>query len=410
MLISRHESLRTIFKQDEQGEIKQFIQSPNESGFQVNYADLRQLGQQALNELIQQDFNQPFDLKTGPLLRVGLYQVEDSKCVFTYVMHHIISDGWSMEILIRELLVFYNAYAKGELDPLPPLRVQYKDYAAWQQEQLSGEKLQAHKEFWVKEFEDGIPQLDVSNKKRPVQFSYKGDVLLFELDADQAAALSKITGLYGGTMFMSLLLVVKLLLYRYTGKNRIMVGTSLAGRNHYELENQIGLYLNNLPLITDVDNNIRLKELYDRVKSTVLNTLEHQVYPLDILIHEIDYVLDQSRPGLFNVVVELQTPSADGIEGKTDFTIQPFGMKTNTSMFDLNFDFLQVNDQLKCSISYNTSLFGHKDILLMKKRLIQLLMNIADNYTGETSVGDIDFKLDQEKKYMHLNTDAQEIF
>ncbi|MES1159949.1 MAG: amino acid adenylation domain-containing protein, partial [Bacteroidota bacterium] len=181
ILIERHEILRTVFKEDNQGEIRQFIQSPEETGFRIMYLDLRpeqgNLEKRAakINSLVTSAFNRPFDLSTGPLLRAELYQVSDDKWVLIYVMHHIISDGWSMGILIDELLLLYNIYSRGEVNPLPPLRIQYKDYAVWQQTQLEQGEMAEDKAWWIRQLEGELPVLELSgDRPRPAVKTYRG--------------------------------------------------------------------------------------------------------------------------------------------------------------------------------------------------------------------------------------------
>src|SRR5579859_2993246 len=182
-IIERHESLRTVFRKDDQGEPRQYILLPATAAFRIAYQDLRP-GQERLNEAIREDFSKPFDLGNGPLLRAGLYQVTDNKWIFTYVVHHIISDGWSMDILIKELIILYKAYSKGETSPFSPLRIQYKDYAAWQREQLRGEALEEQKSYWLRQFEGELPVLELpGDKTRPAVKTYSGGVVTRVLDA-----------------------------------------------------------------------------------------------------------------------------------------------------------------------------------------------------------------------------------
>jgi hypothetical protein len=176
-LIERHEILRTIFREDEQGGISQFIHPPKKAIFKIGYRDLRQEDdyREKLKQQVREEICRPFNLASGPLLRACLFQVTASKWIFTYTMHHIISDAWSMDILIKELLLFYNAYTNGKECDLGPLRIQYKDYATWQQAQLSGEALKHHKDYWLKQFEDDLPVLQLpGDKLRPAVKTYNG--------------------------------------------------------------------------------------------------------------------------------------------------------------------------------------------------------------------------------------------
>src|SRR5262249_8082038 len=179
MLIQRHESLRTIFKEDEQGEIKQFIQTLGTSRYSIVYHDLRSAPsrREQIDLLLQRSFSTGFNLDAGPLLHTSLYQLSADKWVLSLVMHHIVSDGWSMQILTRELWQLYSACIDGKPNPLQPLRIQYKDYAAWQQAQLESGSLQRHKDYWLKQFAGDLPVLELpGDRVRPAKKTYNGAV------------------------------------------------------------------------------------------------------------------------------------------------------------------------------------------------------------------------------------------
>src|SRR5262249_14995817 len=251
MLIKRHEVLRTVLKENEYGEVKQFILSPESCAFGLECHDLRHEPEpeMAVKKLVRETFVKPFDFATGPLLRAGVFQVAHDKWIFTYVIHHIISDGWSMNIFREELSRLYNACLHGVTDPLKPLRIQYKDYAAWQQAQLNGEALLRHKSWWLKQFEGALPVLELSDSKaRPALRTHVGSVVSGELDADLHDGINSLTQEQGATLFMGLLAAVNVLLYMYTHQEDIVIGTSVAGREHHELADQLGFYVNTLAL------------------------------------------------------------------------------------------------------------------------------------------------------------------
>lgn len=415
-LIERHEILRTVFKENNEGEVGQFILPVNETGFGIQHCDLRTAKEkkEMVQQLVQSLAAKPFDLALGPLMRAGLYQVDEARWIFTYVLHHIISDSWSMEILIRELLMLYNQHAKEEASQLIPLRVQYKDYASWQQNRLNSEEMLEHQKYWLDQFKEGVPVLDISRKKRPAEFSYKGSYLRCAIDAGTTKNILHITQEYNGSLFISLLFFVKLLLHQYTGKKRIMTGTSFAGREHVELENQIGLYINNLPLVTSIKEDMLLKELYAGVKDTVMHALQHQEYPLDVLVNEIGYKMDKSRPGLFNVLVELHTEvitdRSPGIEG---FTIKPYDKKFTTTNFDLGFEFKHIQGEIDILIMYNTDLFDMEEIELLKDRFLHLVNDTVNEFDGDKSIHTTNFKIREENasaRKSYLRFDMEENF
>ncbi len=219
-LLQRHESLRTVFVDDEEEGQRQRIIPQDQLDFNIAYKDLRSLtdGEAAVRAYVQQQLHQPFSLDQGPLLRVTLYRLQDEQWLLAYVIHHIICDGWSMTIMLKELLQLYEAYRRGAANPLAPLRIQYKDYVHWQQEQLTGTMLETHRDYWKSVFSKGIPRLDLSARNRPPVFSYRGHMLSFMVRPDIVSALLSGTVRQEGTLFTTLLLIVKIMLFKYTGR------------------------------------------------------------------------------------------------------------------------------------------------------------------------------------------------
>jgi tyrocidine synthetase III len=402
-LIERHENLRTVFKEDEQGQIKQFIKSPGEGGFSISFHDLRseEDQQETIQQLLQAAFSAPFDLVNGPLLRAGLYQVGENKWVFSYVMHHIISDGWSMEILLREMLVFYHAYVNGKSNPLAPLRIQYKDYAAWQQQQLSGESLAAHKNYWLQQFEGELPVLEMPvDKKRPAAKTYNGASVSGIIDAAVINKLRTVSQQQNATMFMAMLAAINTLLYRYTGQEDIITGTQIAGRDHADLEDQIGMYLNTLALRTRFKGSQSFTELLSLVKQVTLEAYQHQVYPFDELVDELNLQRDTSRHPLFDVSVVLH--NTDGMQhnhAQTGLKVSAYEAGDNlTSKFDLAFDLTETGDSLQVIIVYNTDLFTAETAQRLSKHLNQVLIAVSNN--AHVSLNKLDYFTADEKQQL----------
>src|SRR6185437_8992276 len=223
-LVARHEALRTVFRERE-GEVRQYVQEPSE--FKLDWRDLRQYGDQEVDRMVREEMNQPFDLSNDMLLRAVVWQASEHKWVLLYVMHHIISDGWSMGILIRDLLKLYNSYRMGKREELVPLPIQYKDYAVWQQQQLTAIGMQAHKRYWLDQMSGDVPVLELrGDRPRPAVKSYKGGMVTRGLGQQLSAGLRELSQGHGATLFMTLLSVVKVLLHRYTGQEDIVIGCS----------------------------------------------------------------------------------------------------------------------------------------------------------------------------------------
>jgi amino acid adenylation domain-containing protein len=359
--IERHESLRTTFLVKE-GEPRQRVNDMDSQVFKVEYSDLRdQPDKETIAaEVTGKEAMSPFDLAEGPLIRTRLLQTEEQKYIFLFTMHHIVSDGWSMGVAVDELFTLYNAYKSGKENPLLPLRLQYRDYASWQKERLSGQQLQAHESYWKSQFEGEIPLLALfTDYPRPASKSFKGDYHGSIFKKSLTGRIKELGRDMGVSLFMTLLALFKTLLYRYTGQSDIVVGSPVAGRDHKELENQIGFYLNTLALRTRFEGDEGFKELLERVKGVTLGAFEHQVYPFDRLVDQLRLKRDLSRSPLFDVFLVLQNPDKGNETGSpvAELAIQRYGADFKVSKFDLTFSFSEYEDYLTLSINYNTDLF-----------------------------------------------------
>jgi natural product biosynthesis luciferase-like monooxygenase protein/non-ribosomal peptide synthase protein (TIGR01720 family) len=366
-LIARHEILRTVFRETEEGEILQYIQPPEASGFKLGWEDLTKEKDQdtLLKTVMNEEITKLFDLSAGPLFRAKLVKLKEDKWVFCYVMHHIISDGWSMEILMQELLRLYNAVITKSATALTALRIQYKDYAAWQQQELSGKQLEKHKNYWLEQFEGELPLLEMSTDKiRPAIKTYNGGVVNKTFNKKITQGLRSVSQKQGGTLFMSLLAAVNALLYKYTGQEDFILGTPIAGREHPDLQDQIGVFINTLALRSRFSGDDSFNELFAKIKTTTLKAYEHQVYPFDELVEALDLKRDVSRNALFDLMVVLQ--NTDVVRSKEKLQLGNVSVSTYNeaeelmSKFDLVFTFVESGDELNGSLTYNSDLY-HND-------------------------------------------------
>ncbi len=384
-LLDRHESLRTVFELIG-GEPRQRIMSREEIGFSVGfedlsaYADAEERSKVHINEMALT----PFDLRQGPLLRVELLKLGAQEHLFLFSNHHIISDEWSMQVLVRDVLVLYNAYSKGEANPLATLPIQYKDYAAWQVKELSGEKLESHRQYWLDQFSGELPVLELpSDRPRPPVQSYKGEQLYFKLSGDLSKQLNEFLSDQGSTLFMGLLSLIKTLLYRYTGQSDLIIGTPVAGRDHPDLEDQIGYYLNTLALRTRFSGEDNFLTLLEKVKTVALDGYVHQSYPFDYLIEDLQLGGDISRSPLFDVVMILQNVEVNlgqsvEMEG---IVVEEKNEDLEISKGDLRFQFIDRGTHLDGSIEYNTDLYDRERMERMVAHLENLLSAILSDPT-----------------------------
>ncbi|NQX42957.1 non-ribosomal peptide synthase domain TIGR01720/amino acid adenylation domain-containing protein [Pedobacter steynii] len=380
-LIARHEILRTVFREDVHGDIRQYILSSEELDFHLLRKDLRAAGNPDLlvKNLIREAFQHPFDLENGPLLRACLYQLEDHRWIFTYEMHHIISDGWSMGVLIEELFFFYNTHLKSDHSALLPLKLQYKDYASWQQTQLNDGSLSAHKTYWLEQFSGVLPVLELAGDKvRPAVKTYHGDILIKPLAEGLTKALHALVQEQGATLFMGLMAALNGLLFRYTGQEDQVIGSPIVGREHADLEDQIGFYVNTLALRSRFSGKDSFTKLLNQVKQVTLAAYEHQVYPFDELVEALELKRDMSRNPLFDVGLVLQ----NGVLAQDKLRYAEIGQLTvkraaeagqEISKFDLSFGFTEVGSALELSLEYNIDIYTKETAEQLCRHFEQLL-------------------------------------
>ncbi|WP_294961877.1 non-ribosomal peptide synthetase [uncultured Flavobacterium sp.] len=409
-LILRHESLRTNFREDENGEIKQFIKEQQDVNNKIAFKNLTENKEKAnkVEQLIDKLCNYKFNLASDDLLKCTLLQVENNEWVFCYVIHHIISDGWSMDILTKELFILYNAFIKGEENPLTPLRIQYKEYASWQQKQLQGIDSEIYKNYWLKQFEGEVPVLNLlTDKKRPIIKTFNGGTINKQLSKTAIEALKEISAREGGTLYMSLLAIVNVLLYRYTNQNDIIIGSPVGGRTHSDLENQIGFYTNTLALRSQFKENDSYLELLKKVKETALGGLEHQIYPFDELVGQLDLQRDMSRNVLFDVFVALQNAVISSENRSfSGLQIENYNKTTvKVTKFDLTFNFNQSSDGLWLSLEYNSDLFYKETAERIALHFLQLTESIIAQ--PNKSISDLEYINDFEKEQLLNNFGAE---
>ncbi len=404
-LIERHESLRTVFVEDESEEVRQVVLSIDEIKFELRYEDFSAEGdsEEKLKQSIQNETEYVFDLSTDSLLRAKLFKRSQNTYAFVYVLHHIISDGWSSEVMIKELFILYENGLKGKGNPLEGLKIQYKDYAEWQHNQLKNGELEEHKNYWLHQFAGEIPVLNVPiQKKRPLIKTYNGNIISKVLDVSIVEKLKKICESQGGTLFMGILSSVNVLLHKYSQQNDIIVGSAIAGREHVDLSNQIGFFVNTLPLRTRIEAEDNFIKLLNKVKLMTLAAYEHQRYPLEKVIESLSLRRDLSRNPLFDVMVDLQ--SKFDVLKRNDFdkliedlTIKPYyGNNNETSKFDLHFNFIDNSEEIILNLTYNTDLYSSDFIIQMINHFEQITKEIVQNVLMPFS--QLEYLFEDEKK------------
>jgi amino acid adenylation domain-containing protein len=382
-LIARHESLRTCFI-EAAGKPKQAIYA--ELMVEVDAEDLSRLDARACADKLQaictEVVSTPFDLSKAPLFRIMLVASARDTTIITTI-HHIIADGWSLGVFQRELSAMYQEALGGRPATLPELRIQYADYTVWQRERLQGEGLDQLRQYWSRQLDGATTILELpGDYPRPLKQTYNGAVHLFELAAEQAAAVKALSRRQDATLFMTLFSAFAVLLYRLTGHKDILVGTPIAGRKGAEVENVIGFFVNTLVLRARLDPEQSFVRLLSDVKTMTLEAFEHQDLPFEKLVLELNPKRDLSHGPLIQILFTLQNipPLQDLMSGTAEpagQTSQNLDGHTGTAKFDFALFVSEVGDTLQCSIEFNTDLFSAATIEDFRDCFVILLASIA---------------------------------
>ncbi|MRX42070.1 amino acid adenylation domain-containing protein, partial [Flavobacterium sp. LC2016-23] len=374
-LINRHESLRTLFVL-KGVEPRQKIVAAEDYNFSIEYKEAKDS-----NAVLEEFTNHIFDLSEGPLFKVTVIQNSLYNHDLFFSIHHIISDEWSIQILVRDLINYYNAWVLDEEVSVVPLPIQYKDYAAWQSAALGSPAFELSRTYWKNHLADA-PRIELaSDRPRPAVMSNKGSQYNFSFSTAASTALQAVCAESGCTLFMGVSAIVYALLYRYTGQSDITLGTPVAGRNHSELENQIGLYINTLALRAQFKGDNTFKDLLAAVKEISISGFSHQSYPFDVLVEDLDSSLHKNRAPLFDVVVILQNVALQFMKSLKMEGIEINGkdIDLKVSKSDLRFEFIEREDFIECSIEYNTDLYDEDRIVRMTAHMENLLTAVGEN-------------------------------
>ncbi len=377
-VVRRHESLRTTFG-EAGGRAVQRIAPP--APVPLPRVDLSGLPEAArrgeLARWIEEDVRRPFDLTRGPLLRATLFQVGGEHALMVN-MHHIVSDGWSLGVLVRELTSAYPAALRGERSPLPELPVQYADFAVWQRGWLQGEELERQVAYW-RERLAGAPTLDLpTDRPRPPVQSFRGATRSFAVEPGLARELAELGRRHGATLFMTLLAGFVVLLRRLTGQDDLVLGSPIAGRNQLATEGLIGFFVNSLVLRNDASGDPGFALLLERVRNAALGAFAHQDLPFERLVDELRPERHLSHNPLFQVMFALQNAPLEPID-LPGVSLAPLAMEMATAKFDLGLTFAEADGGLAAALDYATDLFDGATASRMAGHVLTVLAGAAAN-------------------------------
>ncbi|KFA87937.1 condensation domain-containing protein, partial [Archangium violaceum] len=373
-VVRRHDSLRTTFL-SEAGQPRRVVHSEFPS--ELRHVDLSSLPADErdaeVRRLALEEARRPFDLAQGPLLRTSLLRLSDSEHVLVLVMHHIISDGGSMGVLLREMASLYEAFSQGRPSPLPELPLQYGDYSRWQRQWLEGDVLQRGLSYWKQQLSGAPSVLELpTDKPRPSVRSQRGASLPVRLSPERWEALKALARAEGSTPFMLLQAAFQVLLFRYSGQVDFCLGTPVSGRPRPELDGLIGFFVNTLVLRARLEGNPSFRQLLQRVRETTLSAYAHQDMPFERLVEELRPSRDLSSTPLFQVMLALQ-PHPLSSASLPGLRLHSLELESHVARFDLELSLFESAEGLSGTLGFSSELFepstasrmvGHLDVLL----------------------------------------------
>ncbi len=388
LLSERHEILRTTFPMVD-GEPVQKINGIEEKTFDFRYFDLsnKKFPIKMADKIAYSQLKTPFNLATGPLLRAQLVKVDNEKFLIVVFLHHIITDGWSMEILKRELLYIYSCIEENEKIDLPPLKHQYKDFTAWHSNQVQGRRAKNHRDYWMQDLHGKLTRVELPFiKTRSPKQTFKGDSTLTYIDAETTKMLKKLNMAYGVSYFTVLLAILKITLSKHSGESDIIIGTNTSNLRLYGFENNIGLFLDTIVLRSFVNKNEAFSSFIKQVNLKLIKAFQHQIYPLNQIIQDIRYHRDYSRNPVFDILVTMQNHGERNVSlpNNTFNTPNPDNffkvkLKKECSIVDLEFGFRERNGGTVMGINFNSNLYAKKDIEQFAQHVLGTANIVARN-------------------------------
>ena len=399
-IIRRHESLRTTFEQRDDQPLQRVHPAMPVLVPVYDLSSLQPPAREArLRELADEEVHRPFNIAQGPLLRMTVVRTGELEYVSLFTMHHIVSDAWSMGVLVQEVAALYRAFHQGEPSPLEPLTLQYADFAEWQRAWLSGERLEQQLDYWRVRLAD-VPaflNLPTDRQLAPTR-SLAGASAVGFLDAALTEAVKRLSRVENVTPFMFLLAAFKTLLFRYTHQTDLLVGSVIANRHREELEPLIGFFVNTLVMRTDVSGNPSFRELLHRVRDNALGAYAHQDLPFEKLVEHLGAGRRWSGTPLFRVMFVLQNAPMPALE-LPGLRLEPLPLDNRTTKFDLTLELIERLDGFVVIAQYSEDLFARSTIERLLGHFEELLRSIVS--APETRLGMLEFLAAPELTQLH---------
>lgn len=378
-IVARHESLRTTFPMMDEHPVQCIAERGSISLAVIDLAGLPDTDREhEAMRLAAEESKRPFDLAKGPLLRVNLLRLGDQEHILLLTMHHIVTDAWSIEIMVQEIATLYEAFSHGTIPSLQELPIQYADFSEWQREWLQGEVLEAQVSYWKKQLGGNRPMMELpTDRPRPAMQTYLGKQKSLTLSKTLHEALKALSQREEVTLFMTLLAAFQTLLHRHTGQDDITVGLPVANRNRPEIEGLIGFFVNTLVLRSDLSGNPTFRELLKRVREVALGAYDHQDLPFEKLVEELrpERSFTHHNP-LFNVWVNFKNRPLTSFESG-GITFSPLDIFEPIARWPITLNLIQEKDSLSLSLVCQFDLFSEEWMSILMEQYHQLLEQIA---------------------------------
>lgn len=396
-IIRRHKILNAYFAEENGQPVEMFGQDIE---MPLKLTDLSSVSEKdrkdKVTELAKNEARTPFDLEKAPLIRGNLICLSETEHILILSVHHIVFDGWSFGILLRELNFYYEGYLNGNKKSLPELKIQYADFSLWQKHNIEDARLKNQLKYWTKKLEGNLPVLDLPlDKQRPAIQTYNGAKFTSFIPARLVDKLQKYAKSENATLFMVLLSAFKVLLYKYSGQTDIIVGSPIANRDIKDIEDLIGFFTNNIVLRTSFSNNFKFNELLQKVKQTTVEAYSNQDIPFEKIVEQLRIERDMSKNPIFQVLFGMQNTPMPAME-MPGLDVSILDVDGGYSRFDLSVDIQNAGDGLAANFEYNTDLLSGDTITRMAGHFNKLLSGIAEN--PSLSLDDYEILTDEEKK------------
>ncbi len=377
-VVRRHEVLRSVYEV-RGGRCVQVVKEwKREVLAEIDVSELEgEVRQREVRRVIECEARRGFELEKGPMIRVGMIKEREGERVMMVTMHHIASDGWSMGVMVREVVEMYEAYREGRESELGELEIQYGDYAEWQRERLRGEEMERQKRYWVERLGGKLPVLEMpTDGERPPIQTFRGAAESFVLSPALSEELNRLSRREGVTLFMTLLAAYQTLLHRYTAQDDIIVGSPISTRDREVTEKLIGFFLNTLALRTDLSGNPSFKELLGRVRNVALGAYDNRDIPFEMIVEKLQPQRRKNYNPVFQTWFVLDNTATRQLK-LGDLKLTQKTIEGQTAQFDLAMAMCEADQQIKGTLTYNTDLFSRETIREMIEKFTTLLEGIV---------------------------------